>query len=54
MENGAQQSRRESPHGASLVSNVLFVTVDTGVVCDGAFMFKVRCTGGVFCHQWSE
>ncbi|HEU0038614.1 MAG TPA: hypothetical protein VFR76_05015 [Verrucomicrobiae bacterium] len=27
MENVAQQSRRESPHGATLLSGVLFVTV---------------------------
>jgi hypothetical protein len=31
MENGTQQSRRESPHGASLVSNVLFVTVASAI-----------------------
>ena len=25
-----------------------------GVVCDGTFMFRFRCTGGVVCRQWSE
>ena len=25
-----------------------------GVVCGGASMFRIRCTGGVVCRQWSE
>ena len=25
-----------------------------GVVCDGASMFRIRCTGGVVYRQWSE
>ena len=31
MENGAQQSRRESPHGASLLWSVLFVTAASAI-----------------------
>ena len=111
MENSTQPTGMESPHGASQLWSVLFVTaaamvaagafsllpvvrispislpeearvalvvlimalgffggarehivesarhieVDCGgVVCDGTFMFRVRCTAGLVCRQWSE
>ncbi len=25
-----------------------------GFVCDSASLFRIRCTGGLVCRQWSE